>query len=138
MSDRGIKVSLPGYDVKTATPEQCALHSDYASPKVRLNQNPAHFNTFTINWTSDPGIGEIELLSIPHGYSYRPACVCFVKGIIGSNVYFEPLPSGTPAAIYEAFTTNTHFKIVWRNFFGYDPTGESYEFKYYIFAESGA
>lgn len=138
MSDFGVKVSLPGYDVKTATPEQCSVHSDYANPKVKVAQTPAHFNIFTKSWSSNPGAGETTLLTVAHGYSYVPAVVCFIKYASGGNNYFQPLPYGTPAYQYQAYSNSTNFIIIFNSDGTHDPTGESYQFKYFILAESGA
>jgi hypothetical protein len=73
----GIKVALPGYDVTTATPEQCAVHSDYNCPKIDATKN--HFLTVPIFFIHEPpqdltpnATTETILQVVPHEYKYIP------------------------------------------------------------------
>lgn len=71
-----LKVALPGFDVKTATPEQCAVHSGFSAPKIDATKE--HFTTFQVffvNEPPDPAIGstlETILHATPHKYDYQP------------------------------------------------------------------
>lgn len=72
-----IKAALPGYDVKTATPEQCAVHSSFNSPKIDATKD--HFVTIPIIFIHEPpqdltpnAVTETILRPIEHGYNYIP------------------------------------------------------------------
>lgn len=70
-----IKVSLPGYDVTTATPEQCAIHSVFNSPKIDATKE--NFLTFNIFFQTEPPhtagtFVETILYKKEHGYNYTP------------------------------------------------------------------
>jgi len=162
MPDYGIKISLPGYDVKNATPEQCALHSDYASPKIEQNSSVAtvnnsigtgtfsnsgwNFNTLDFTFTSDPGFGTYTLVSIPYAKSYTPSGIVFVKDFQFSPNIFYQLPlsfvtSGFQSLYYRV--TSSGITIY------YDKTFDPFTtyvnvntfrfiFKYYVFVENGA
>jgi hypothetical protein len=72
-----IKVALPDFDVKTATPEQCAIHSAYNCPKVDATKD--HFLTIPVTFLSEPpqdltaGVTTTTILhSFPHEYNYQP------------------------------------------------------------------
>jgi hypothetical protein len=140
MGDYGIKISLDGVDVKTATPEQCTLHSGYACPKIKLNQSPAHFGVYTKTFASTPAVGETILTTINHGLGYKPMNLVMIKYHDGVRNRAMPLPaqSGISLQIY-AYATTTDLKIaINRSAGGTDPTGETWVFKYYIFVENGA
>jgi len=67
MTDYGIKVSRPGYDVKTATPEQLAFSSKYSTFKIHARDSG------TVNSASGGG-----LATIAHGLGYTPAFLVHV------------------------------------------------------------
>lgn len=149
MSNYGMKISLPGYDVKIATPEQCAIHSGYPSPKIKTTASPAHFGITDYTFSSDPANGTHNLLSIAHGYSgYIPAALVFVKNYPFANDLFHQLPFVIDEVAYDAqtiiyYTNSTHLKIDYvcsNNGTGghQDVTGFRYVFKHYLFAEEGA
>lgn len=142
MSDYGIKISLPGYDVKTATPEQCVIHSGYACPKMKLGQTPAHFGTYTKVWASDPGDGVTVLKTINHALGYKPMIAVMINfdRTGDGDIVMMPLPAqgGLSLQIY-AYATTADLKIaINRAAAGTNPTGETWIFKYYIFVENGA
>lgn len=71
------KVSLPGFDVKTASPEQCAVHSDYPAPKI--DSALKHFINIQLDFNNEPpnpGVaGDTKttiLYQAPHDYTYVP------------------------------------------------------------------
>lgn len=145
MADWGIKVSLPGYDVKTATPEQMSIHSGYPSPKIDSRSSPAHFGTSTYTFSSEPAAGAvIDLVTVAHGYGYTPAAISYMKDLASGNFYFLPLffnPAGSDQRIVY-FTDGTNFKAQYRGEtlgLPHQPVnGTSWTFKYYIFSENGA
>lgn len=76
MSDYGIKVSLPGFDVTTAAPEDCAIHSGYQSPKIDIKADPPHYGILDIDFTSTMATDtDVLLWSQNHGRSYRPMVI---------------------------------------------------------------
>lgn len=67
------KLSLPGFDVKSATPEQCAVHSEFPPLKAKIDQNPSNIFLLDVNFTS--GVTQDTnhtVFSINHGYNYTP------------------------------------------------------------------
>jgi len=140
MGDWGLKISLPEYDVKTATPEQCAFHSKYSSPKIALGKDPAHFGyyTHTLDETI-PELDSITLLSVAHEYSYIPASIC----IVTDNTFGDGLTGlmpwyGGPWLYIYSYCDDTNFEIIAYSASGYEGNGEIFDFKYYIFADEGA
>lgn len=82
VSDFGVKISLPGYDVASATPEQCAVHSSYPPIKAKTGQTNPHIATVKVNFTATVTQGVTHTLySIPHGYGYVPLTI--------SNIFFD-------------------------------------------------
>lgn len=76
MADYGLIVTLPGYDVDNATPEQCAVHTKFNSPKIDATKD--HFVTFRVFFATEPpdaSIGstlETILHRLPHELKYTP------------------------------------------------------------------
>lgn len=145
----GIKISLPGYDVSTATPEQLALSSDYISPKLLLNQTPAHANTFSYVVPTSLSAGSTtNLLTVAHGYSYTPASICHYTGYMDDGtgqVSYGVCPANivnAPPVQVIAYCTPTQFKIdlvvdgSWSDPLSPPPGGQTLNFRYYILAES--
>ena len=141
----GIIVTLPGYDVQTATPEQCAVHSDYPSPKIEEN----HWGVLgPYTFGSNPGTSTTTVMyTVPHGYSYVPACFVYANQVGQSS--YGILPSTfSQSPIVEQFiayadTTNLTiaFQVGPPDGLGGVPSaisGLTFQFKYYIFTESGA
>lgn len=140
MSDYGMKISLDGYDVKTASPEQCAVHSGYACPKIKIGQSPAHFGVYSHTFASTPAVGETVLTTINHGLGYKPMHMVLIKFNDGSADKAMPLPSqyGISLQIYAYCTASNLVIAINRAPDGSDPTGQTWVFKYYIFVEQGA
>lgn len=69
----GIKISIPGFDVKTASPDQLSVSSDHAVPKCDLRPSPKHYGLIFFSITNLAGGTGKTLYQIPHGYSYIPA-----------------------------------------------------------------
>ena len=146
----GIKISLEGYDVKTATPEQCSIHSDYPCIKTKMGANPSHFGIYPYTWTSNPPQGTTNILIINHYLGYTPAHLAMAQAPMyygvppvlggysgemlpwysyGSQDYYDSYCNGTSLVIY--FYRGSSLS-------DYDYTGEQKNFKYYIFVENGA
>lgn len=150
MSNNGIKVSLPGFDVKTATPEQCAIHSGYNNLKVQSvsdDDSPVGYNP-----ASDPGYGTHNILTVEHGLPYTPGCLGFIKMSPVADSFSAPMQFnfGVTTEDIQAivcYTTSTHFKIDYVRQPGIFPGhqvvgtasgGVSFEIKYYILVEEGS
>lgn len=139
----GIKISLPGFDVKTATPEQCSVHSVYDSMKVKIdNQNPQEGNIL-LTFNSNPPAETQTLYSVHHGFNYIPACYLFFDIVgssanvgqeVGNIIPFDALSDLTLQLIPD--TQNVTFKLV-SNGLNTSVAGNHYAFRYYIFANDG-
>jgi hypothetical protein len=156
MSDYGLKISLPGYDVNSALPHQCAIHSSYPALKTKtgLDQGDEtrppgfwHFGTVTINFNNDPTAGVDTLLYFfPHQYSYfadapyTPSCLVrgvFTDPVAGALQGTLPIePTGT-LSIY-ATTDTEYFRLYIRRDAGWGSIiGGSLTVNYMIFADNG-
>lgn len=133
------KVSLPGYDVMAATPEQCAIHSSYPPLKSKLGQSNPHqaFLDLTFTATVTQGVTH-TLYSFNHGYGYVPfslASIIFYDGF--QEIYgLSYAGIGSTLAI-NAYCTANDFIIdiyddyLWTNYLAW------LKVSYYIFAENG-
>lgn len=140
MSNWGMKVALPGYDVATATPEQCAIHSSYASPKVKIDATPRHYGTVRITFNSNPPNGATTTLyTLAHGYSYTPMALASGTYANFSGQYDGTLPF-EPTATFQAFVetdeTNMYIKVYYEAGWG-SIIGDTLTVSYQIFAENG-
>ncbi len=140
MSNWGMKVALPGYDVATATPEQCAIHSGYPSPKVKIDAAPRHYGTVRITFTGNPPSGaETTLYTVAHGYDYTPMVLASgtyanFSGQYDGTLPFEP--TATFEAIIETDEDNMYIKVYYESGFG-SIIGDTLTVSYQIFAENG-
>lgn len=130
------KISLPGVDVRTASPEQCVVHSDYASPKINKRANPPHRGLLAISINNTTfAAGDTVIYRFAHGYTYTPQVwAVFVDtnrpGIFG----FSPFVSGIVSV--ETRTDDTFFSLVVSDPFGFALTFDLL-CSYAIFAENG-
>lgn len=146
MSDFGFKVSLPGYDVKTATPEQCSTHSSYSCPKIDMKADPKHFGTINIYFANDPALYEdpanpLVLYSIPHNLPYTPMSLTVWKYTFPGDTVIS---TGTQGVFLNSSndqldfgTTSTDYRITLLRY-SVPPSsvqGYSISLRYYIFAE---
>lgn len=88
----GIKVSLPGYDVRTCSAKECSLHSEYSALKSRLI-----------------GVVDIQanqLTQIKHDFGYEPAYCGWLTGnlaILNGTVPFGGVQEQN--TMLESYTT---------------------------------
>lgn len=139
----GIKISLPGKDVNDPTVD-LALSSEYVNPMIQVNTTPPHFDYESFTYTSNPGLGTTNLVSIPHGYDYIPANLSLLSFdqenfFIGSRVNTD---LATYEDRYQIYCDNTDLKIDLERvslFGGSGPvlTGTTVYYKYYIFVMDG-
>lgn len=140
MSDYGFKVSLPGYDVSTATPEQCAVHSGYPPFKSKTNQTPPHFATVSVDFTATITQNLTQTLySISHGYTYIPFTVSSILFNSGAGTTAVGIGRAGVGANLDinAFCTTSNFIITIYDNFNYTSNSAFMTVNYYIFAENG-
>jgi len=138
MSDWGMKTSLEGSEVSTASVDALSMTSQYASPKIKLSQTPAHFGIYEKTWGSVSN-GSFTLLTIEHGYGYKCASVCMVSYPVGVEVRnnFLPYIAGG-LTIYNACDTTNFYVYGRADGVGDTLSGQVWKFKYYIFVDNGA
>lgn len=142
MNDYGLKISLPGFDVKTATPEQCAVHSSYPPFKSKTNQTPPHFATVSVDFTGTITQGVTQnLYVISHGYNYIPFTVSNIAftssslpGVVITGLGFAGV--GATLAI-NAYSTSSQYIISIFDNATWTDSNATLAVSYYIFAEDG-
>ena len=106
MTDYGIKISKPGIDVNTATPQELAFSSKYKTLKISKRGN----GTLT---------DSARTVTIPHGLGYVPFFLVHTQldssatseaGDI-TDYFISPYRLGSAIEVYEA--ENTHDVIAW-------------------------
>lgn len=133
------KVSLPGYSVLTATPEQCAIHSSYPPLKSKVGQSPSHLATLNVTFTGTITQGVTHTVySFNHGYTYIPLnlsnITLTISGVSVTGIGFTG--TGSSLAV-NAYCTATQFIItVYDNAF-WISAGDTLQVSYYVFAENG-
>lgn len=141
MSDFGFKISLPGYDVRTAAPEQCAVHSSYPPLKAKTDQSPAHFAQLVVDFTASVTQNTtLTVYSLNHGYGYTPFVLPALK--FRDNVGTEMagvgvISVGATLRIEAKATSNQFLVTVYDDNFWTGPNAQL-DASYYIFAENGA
>jgi len=80
-NDKAFLISLSGYDVNSATPEQMAVHSGFDYPKIEEDM------VGVVDYTVPASVsaGTIVIATIDHNLGYVPKVVCFVQDI--DNVF---------------------------------------------------
>lgn len=145
-TDKVFKISLPGYDVDTATPEQCAVHSGFDYPKIE--ESLEGYEEVTLASTIPGGTHILKIIT--HNYGYKPNALVFIdtKGAIVFDTDFDILPYAFTDPIFYWFdfeVTDTELKI---EFIyndpgmpfggdlvvdpGYSPAGETVGFKWQV------
>lgn len=80
MSNFGIKISLPDDDVQNTELKKFVLNSEYSHLKIKLGENPRHFEYVTYTFSSEPTNNTTTtLLTIPHKYSYTPIAIVWMS-----------------------------------------------------------
>lgn len=99
MTDYGIKVSKPGYDVKTATPQQLVFSSKY--PTLRIHSR----GTGSVTHTG----GRIS--TIYHGLGYVPMFTVYAKGTGDSTMVRLPYVNDVNESIVSAYADDENLYI---------------------------
>lgn len=73
----GLKISLEGFDVTSATPEQCSVHSSYDSFKIGLFAPSPLEGNILVSFQDEPAAGTYPIYTINHQYNYIPATYFF-------------------------------------------------------------
>ena len=140
MDNYGMKIALPGYDAKTATPEQCAVHSSYPPLKSKANQSPPHYATLRVNFTrSQPQGSWVTHYTFNHNYGYVPFNFASIKYSSNYGVDYGINYAGIGATLMiEAYCTSTQFIVRVYDQFNWTHSGAVLEVSYYVFAENGS
>ncbi|MEO5499468.1 MAG: hypothetical protein ABIR46_03140 [Candidatus Saccharimonadales bacterium] len=141
-SDFGLKVSLPGYDVNTATPEQCSVHSSYPPFKAKVNQTNPHFGTLDVDFTGAVTQNLTQTVySFNHGYSYTPLSMPSIQ-FYDSTGALTAIGIGTTGVgstlAINAYATSTQFLVTIYDDFFWTGALARLVVSYYVFAENGA
>lgn len=149
-SDWGLKISLPGVDVKTATPEQCSVHSSFDSFKVQTEVATPNLGNVKVTFIDNPPNPQtFPVLTVPHNLGFKPATFMFYD-ITGSSqnlssdvgtFFFLDSNQATCFQI-TADTQNMYITFVLTidfilNYGTYPLVGNYFSFRYYIFANDG-
>lgn len=140
-NDFGFKVSLPGFDVKTATPEQCSVHSSYPPLKAKLSQSPPHFANIYVDFLLIVAQNvDHTVYSFNHGYSYTPTCISVLNFIDSGGNSLSGIGEIAVGAtlLIEAKVTSTQFLITLYDNATWTSSAASLNVSYFIAAEDGA
>lgn len=134
------KISLPGYDVMTATPEQCSIHSEYPPLKSKADQTPPHFATLLVDFTATaPQNVTHTLLTIPHPYGYVPLSLSNIIFNTGTQLIVGLGYAGVGSTLeIKAFSDNNNFYVTFYDDANWSNSSSTLEVSYYIFAENGS
>lgn len=141
--DYGIKISLPGHDVMSATPEQCAVHSSFPSLKSRLGNSVPHQITVNITFTESMPNGELNTVwSMGHGYNRKVAFIAFINMTNPTTSGFGEANIGaTLQALVDVTDTSIRVRVKDELFddpaFRYITSGSRMSATIFIFAEDG-
>ena len=127
----GIKVSQPGFDVKTAKKEELVFSSEYDTPKVFISGSGTVLVPFNADiWT--PGSATVE---IAHNLNYLPAFFVFVNNPVwadsGRLTPYTWRAIGSPShnqPNYSVDTTKLYIK-----FYNPDIANKTFSYRYFIF-----
>ena len=111
-----LKVALPGFDVKKATPEQCAIHSDYSAPKI--DSALKHFININLDFINEPPASGSALTSLTtvlyqdtHEYNYVPQLWLHVEYTLLFGGAAQTFGPGTAFLGAETAADSTYLKV---------------------------
>jgi hypothetical protein len=134
------KITLPGYDVDTASPEQCAVHSGFPPLKAKLDQSDPHIATLAVDFTARVAQGvNHTVFSIPHKYvGYIPFVLANIVFDTGSQIISGTNYAGVGANLsIKAYCDATNFYVVVYDNASWTSTAAWLYVSYFIFAENG-
>lgn len=148
-----IIVTLPGYDYDKATPDQCAINSDYDTLKIKLTDTQPHFGTIRVFFSVDYETANVtkRVFQIKHSYPYTPTWLFFFdKGASSANSFLSVVMGdefdldvfGSRRFVVSHDASNIYFDFIVDPTFSPtippdDLTGRTYVFRYYLFANEG-
>lgn len=143
MNDYGFKISLPGYPVETATPEQCAVHSSYPPFKAKVDQPSPHFATLNVDFTSGITQGVTQTLyQFEHGYTYVPFTIPFIvltgDPLLGTNLIGCGFAGIGATLAVEGYADSTNFYVTIYDNNNWIDASSNLQVSYYVFCENGA
>lgn len=133
------KLSLPGYPVQSATPEQCAIHSSYPPPKAKTGQSPSHVATLVVDFTATVTQAVTHtLLTVPHNYGYIPFTIASIVFNDGTQDVVGLGFAGVGATLaIDAYSDTSNFYVKIFDDANWTSNAASLQVSYYIFAENG-
>lgn len=144
MGDWGIKVALPGIDVREATLEETMFSSGHSSPKIDMTQTPKHYGDVKVNFVNAPPDAAVtEIWRLHHGLGYKPMVLASYEffGSDGFSSYtFEGVMPFAPTATLEIRLYVDDQDIILKAYQEFvtwiSPAAGNYiKLSYYIFAE---
>lgn len=137
--DWGVKISLPGVDVKTATAKELVLSTAYPNPKVQLNKDPAHFGMIQLIYNgANQIVGDVSrnITQFAHGYNYTPGTQCLIIDPVSGVAVQMPYQVGALGVfVFEADETYVYLNWSAIGLFPTEITPGIYNFRYYLFAD---
>lgn len=134
-----VKLSLPGYDVYDATPEQCSIHSSYPPLKSKTGQTVPHFATLVVDFTATVTQNVTHtLLTVPHNYAYIPfslPSIIFNDGL--QNIVGLGFAGVGATLAIDAFSDATNFYVTIYDNGNWTSANASLQVSYFVFAENG-
>jgi hypothetical protein len=133
------KISLPGYDVQSATPEQCSIHSSYPPIKSKFGQSPPHSATLVVDFTARVTQNVTHtLLTVPHRYGYIPFTISNIEFNDGSITVVGIGFAGVGANLaINAYSDSTNFYVTIYDNASWTSNAASLRVSYDIYAENG-
>jgi len=135
-TDTSFLITLPGFDVSTADPEDFAIHSGFDYPKIEEDNVGIYDYTVPATLT----IQTYNVLTVSHNQDYIPCAICFMEDVDGvTATEFATLPfyEGNSGNYFKCYTTATQFKIdfvvAWATS---DWRGHDFKFKYQCWINS--
>lgn len=124
----GIKISLPTFDVKTATTEQLAITSEKSMLKQAIK------GTTTYTFSGSPA--NATILTVNHNFGYVPACiVSWFRSSInqgGMMPFFDFSTGDVERIFFETTTTQFFIKYESQSPTPTNRTGQTFTFDYTI------
>lgn len=149
MTDFGAKATIPDNDARkyyNPLMDGISFTSGRSALKAQLGQDPKHVDFTEYTFTSNPGDGNHVLLTIPHGYDYKP--LAWVMGTRNDSDFFILQPTWVLALSFPIYlqdvtytVTDTNLVITLRvsgSASAPSLNGVTLGFKYYLFTESVA
>lgn len=142
-----LKISLPGKDVKTAAPEDLAVHSGYDTLKLIISNSNPYAGEIFVTFKDNPAVGIYRLFTFKHQLPNHPFYYIFFdrsnssKNLSTFNqqdtgMEFDNDVFGNQAFIVtdtgDGFTVDYVAQTT-----TFDMTAQYFSFKYFVFVNDG-